>query len=92
MNDYYEDDMNDPDTKFVRPKDAKKSSSLSYCKWAAQEWEARYYAWTPEHRKSMEFTLNQLMNDPCWGTAKSRKIDARSIVKSNKARGEKKKR
>tara|TARA_S200002703_G_scaffold17832_1_gene14580 strand:- start:1021 stop:1371 length:351 start_codon:yes stop_codon:yes gene_type:complete len=90
MSEYHEGDLNDPDRDIIRPKGTKKSSSFSYCKWAVGDWEARFYAWTPEHRKSMKHTLNQLMNDPCWYSAKPMKKDLKAIARVNKAKGGKK--
>lgn len=92
MSEYYESDFQDPDREIVRPKGIKKSASFSYCKWAAGDWEARFYAWTDSHRRECEFTINQMLNNPAWFKARPPKIDKRAAAANNRARGGKKKR
>ena len=86
MSEYHLDDLRDPDREVVRPKGVKKHSSFHYCKWAAGDWEARYYAYTPAHRAECERHINQLVNNPAWFKYKP-KVDRRAAVANNKARG-----
>ena len=87
MNDYYADDMNDPEREIIRPKELKKSASFTYCKWAAGDWEARFYAWTPAHDAERERTIRDMVNNPAWFKTKRKAIDKRIAASNNKARG-----
>ena len=86
-NDYRQEDLTDPDRLLVRPIDMKKHSDLSFCKWAAGDWEARFYAFTETHDRERERHLQQLMNSPVWFKYKPSKVDKRAAVANNKARG-----
>jgi hypothetical protein len=58
----------------------KKREEFAWCKWAAQAWEAEYYAGTKAHDKSHARTLKVLMTDPCWySTLKRLKTDTRKM-------------
>lgn len=83
---YDERDLLDEDLILVRPKEKKKSSSFEYCKWAAGDWEARFYAWTPAHRRECEQMIKQMTNNPAWFKVKVKK-DRRQLARDNKARG-----
>ena len=50
----------------VRGKGKKKREEFAWCKWAAQAWEAEFYAHTDAHKKSRARTLKVLMTDNCW--------------------------
>ncbi len=89
MSEYYESDFADPDQEVIRPRSKKKHDSFEYCKWAVGDWEARFYAWTPTHRKQCEAHLKQLMNDPTWHQCKATKVDKKAAVSNNRARGDK---
>lgn len=82
--------MNDKKDEIVRPKDVKKHSSFSHCKWAAGEWEGRFYAWTPTHRDQCEFTIDQMINNPAWFKTKAPKVDKQSAARNNKSKGDEK--
>jgi hypothetical protein len=56
----------DEDFEVVRGEGKKKRDDLTNCKWAANQWEAEYYANTDAHARSRARTLRVLMNDPCW--------------------------
>ncbi len=81
--------MNEPDVDVVRPDKTRRSDPFSYCSWAAQHWEARFYANTPTHLESRENTIKQLVNNPCWMKCKPRKVDQKAITANNKAKGRK---
>lgn len=64
----------------VRGEGKKKRDEFVFCKWAAQIWEAEYYANTPVHMKSRARTLKVIMNDPVWySTLKRLKTDTRKM-------------
>lgn len=64
----------------VRGEGKKKREEFAYCKWAADAWEAEFYANTPMHMKSRARTLRVIMNDPCWySTLKRLKTDTRKM-------------
>lgn len=87
MTEYYEDDMANPEQEVVRPKAKKKGSSFAYCKWAAGDWEARFYYWTDAHRRECEQTINDMVNNPVWFKTKRKKVDKAAAVANNKAKG-----
>lgn len=80
---------NNKDNEIVRPKNAKKHEPFAYCKWAAGDWEARYYYNTDAHVASRDEAINSMVNDPAWFKKKSKKLDRRVVTANNKARGKK---
>ena len=89
MTGYDKRDMEDPDQEIVRPKGTKKHTSFSYCKWAAGDWEARFYAWTTTHRQECEFSVNQMADNPAWFKVRKPKVDKQAAARNNKSRGKK---
>jgi len=85
--DYYESDLTDPDREIIRPKVKKRYDPFEYCKWAAGDWEAKFYAGTPIHDEQCEAFVKQLLNNPAWFKCKTKKIDARAVTRDNKAQG-----
>lgn len=70
----------DDGPEIIRGDGKKKKEDLSYCKWAAHQWEAEYYLNTPAHVKSRARSLKVLMNDPCWySTLPKLKTDAKKM-------------
>lgn len=86
MSNYHQHDLEDPEQEVVRSQDVKKHSAFHYCKWAAGDEEARFYAWTPTHRKECEFTINQMVNNPAWFKTRKPKIDKVTATRNNRAR------
>ncbi len=82
MNDYYESDFTDPDREVIRPRSKKKHDSFEYCKWAAEDWDARFYAWTKTHREQCEAHLKQLTSNPAWYQCKPKKVDKKAATRS----------
>ena len=72
----------DGNLEFVRAEGQKKRAEFAFCKWAAQLWEAEYYASTPTHQKSIDRTLKVMINDPCWySTIHRLKTDTRALMR-----------
>ena len=88
--DYYENDLKDPEVLVVRPKGTKRQSALAYCKWAAGDWEANFYAWTDTHRGQCKKHLKQLESNASWFKWRAPKIDKRAAAANNQARNDKK--
>ena len=66
----------------IRGEGQKKRSEFAYCKWAAGAWEAEFYANTPTHRKSIDKTINVMLNDPCWySTLKRFSVDTKAAMR-----------
>lgn len=85
-NDYYESDFMNPDVVIIRPKENQKRKPFVYCKWAAQDWEARFYAGTPTHKKQCEDHIKQLVNNPSWyncKVGKAGKVNKKAAIRSN---------
>lgn len=81
--------MNNDDLEIIRSNNVSKSEPFAFCRWAAGEWEAKFYAHTPAHVESREATIHLMRNDVAWFKNK-KKIDAKQAIKNNKARGTKK--
>lgn len=86
MSEYYESDFSDPEREVIRPRDKKRHDPFEYCKWAAGDWEARFYAWTRPHREECEFTIKQMANNPAWFKTKRKKVDRKAATRNNKAK------
>ena len=84
--------MSDNSVEVIRSQNTKRSDPFVYCKWAAGDWEARFYINTPAHLESREDTIKQILNNPAWCKSKGKKIDPKQAVKNNKAKGTRKKR
>jgi hypothetical protein len=66
----------------VRASGKKKRDEWVFCKWAAQLWEAEYYAGTPTHEKSIEKTIHVMLTDPCWySTLKRFNVNTRTAMR-----------
>lgn len=87
MNEYYESDLNDPEREVVRPKAKKRHDPFEYCKWAAGDWDARFYAWTKTHRSMCELHIKQLADSPSWYKWKQPKVDKKAASKSKRRKG-----
>lgn len=90
-NEYYATDLTDPDRVVVRPRSKKKHDKFEYCKWAAGDWEARFYIGTPTHRDQCDDHIKQIVNNPCWFTYRARKVDKRAAVAGSKDKNQGKK-
>jgi len=82
MSEYYPEDLIDPDREVIRPRVKKKHDPFEYCKWAAGDWDAKFYAWTPTHRKECEEHVKQLLNNPAWYKHKPRKVDKKAATRN----------
>ena len=86
---YFPEDLQDPDMLVVRSRDVKRRDPFVYCRWAAGDWEAHFYANTDAHLKSRADTIKQLVNNPVWFKCKSKKLDKRTVTKNSKNQGKK---
>lgn len=89
MSEYYESDFTDPEREVIRPKVKKRHDPFEYCKWAAGDWEAKFFAGTPAHREQCDAHLKQLINNPAWYKCKPKKIDKKAAARNNRAKGDK---
>lgn len=78
---------NNTDREIIRPDHVKRSDPFVYCKWAAGDWNARFYANTDAHLESRADTIKQILNNPAWFSHKGKKIDPKQAIKNNKAKG-----
>jgi hypothetical protein len=88
MSEYYDSDFADPEREIIRPRAKKRHDPFEYCKWAAGDWDARFYAWTPTHRKQCAAHLKQLINNPAWFKCKAKKVDKKAATR-NRNKGKK---